>query len=191
VECDRSSLVAGFIGQTAIKTSAKIKEAIGGILFIDEAYSLFKDSNGQSEDFGMEAIECLLKAMEDHRDQLVVVFAGYTDEMNKFFESNPGLKSRISNILNFEDYTKKELAKIAISLLNQKKLQINEPALIKLINSIDKTRSLSDFANVRTLRNSLEKTYKKQASRLIGLKRSGSIITQKQLNEILEEDIEN
>ena len=109
VEVDRSGLVAGYVGQTAIKTQKVIEKAMGGVLFIDEAYAL----NGRSEnDFGQEAIDTILKAMEDHRDDLVVIVAGYTDLMDKFIHSNPGLESRFNRFLLFEDYTPEEMFEI-------------------------------------------------------------------------------
>ena len=109
VEVDRSGLVAGYVGQTALKTQKVIEKAMGGVLFIDEAYAL----NGKSEnDFGQEAIDTVLKAMEDHRDDLVVIVAGYTDLMDKFIHSNPGLESRFNRFLLFEDYTADEMVQI-------------------------------------------------------------------------------
>ena len=109
VEVDRSGLVAGYVGQTAIKTQKVIQKALGGVLFIDEAYAL----NGKSEnDFGQEAIDTILKAMEDHRDDLVVIVAGYTDLMDRFIHSNPGLESRFNRFLLFEDYTSDEMLDI-------------------------------------------------------------------------------
>ena len=109
VEVDRSGLVAGYVGQTAIKTQKVIEKAMGGVLFIDEAYAL----NGRSEnDFGQEAIDTILKAMEDHRDDLVVIVAGYTDLMDRFIHSNPGLESRFNRFLLFDDYTTDEMVEI-------------------------------------------------------------------------------
>ena len=114
VECDRQSLVGGYVGQTAIKTSDLINKAIGGVLFIDEAYSL---SDGGSNDFGREAIETLLKRMEDRRGEFIVIAAGYTQNMEKFMESNPGLKSRFDKVFNFEDFNADELFTVAINQL--------------------------------------------------------------------------
>ena len=116
VEVDRSGLVAGYVGQTAIKTQEKIDEAIGGVLFIDEAYTLVKE---QSNDFGQEAIDTLLKAMEDNRRNLIVIVAGYTNEMNKFIESNPGLKSRFNKYIEFPDYSLCELEQIFTNMCKQ------------------------------------------------------------------------
>ena len=110
VETDRSGLVAGYIGQTAIKTQEKVQQAMGGILFIDEAYSLAPE--GIANDFGKEAIDCLLKAMEDHRDNFIVIVAGYRDEMVRFINSNPGLSSRFPKTIDFEDYTPDDMTNI-------------------------------------------------------------------------------
>ncbi len=111
MEVDRSGLVAGYVGQTAIKTQKVIEKAMGGVLFIDEAYAL----NGRSEnDFGQEAIDTILKAMEDHRDDLVVIVAGYTDLMDRFIHSNPGLESRFNRFLLFDDYTTDEMVEIRL-----------------------------------------------------------------------------
>jgi hypothetical protein len=128
--------------------------------------------------------------MEDNRDKLVVIFAGYTNEMEVFFTSNPGLKSRVSNILTFEDYSRVEIKEVAKKLLKQKKLTISEAGLNKLIEKIESYKALKDFANIRTLRNILETTYKKQASRLMSLKKSGTNISMQQLNELTEEDVD-
>ena len=105
VEVDRSEIVAGYVGQTALKTKEKIDEAMGGILFIDEAYTLAKGEN----DFGQEAIDTLLKAMEDHRDEFIVIVAGYDGPMESFLQSNPGLKSRFNEYIHFDDYSEEEL----------------------------------------------------------------------------------
>ncbi len=122
VEVDRSGLVAGYVGQTALKTQKVIEKAMGGVLFIDEAYAL----NGKSEnDFGQEAIDTILKAMEDHRDDLVVIVAGYTDLMEKFIHSNPGLESRFNRFLLFEDYSPDEM--LAIFRMQCKRAAISSP----------------------------------------------------------------
>ena len=164
VEVDRSGLVAGYVGQTATKTSAVIEKALGGVLFIDEAYAL----NGKSEnDFGQEAIDTLLKAMEDHREDLVVIVAGYDGLMEKFIHSNPGLESRFNRYLHFDDYSIDEM--LAILDLNVKKGQYRftedareaARAYIEAAN----TSSIS-FGNARGVRNLFERLLVAQANRL-------------------------
>ncbi len=167
VEVDRSGLVAGYVGQTAIKTEEAIKQAIGGILFIDEAYSL---SEGKGEgDFGQEAIDTLLKAMEDNRDNLVVVVAGYPDLMEGFLASNPGLKSRFNKFINFEDYTSEELISILEGMCEKQEYKISEDVKEYLKEKFDEV--LADipdsFANARTVRNLLEFAITNQAARIV------------------------
>lgn len=166
IETDRSGLVAGYIGQTAIQTQDKIKKALGGILFIDEAYALSKQS---ANDFGQEAIDTLLKAMEDNRDNLVVIAAGYPDEMERFLDSNPGLRSRFGKVIRFEDYDEKELMSIlrdmtkkADYVLDAKAIQ----ALEKHFEDIEKNPP-KNFGNGRYVRNLLEKAMLHQARRLM------------------------
>ncbi len=164
VEVDRSNLVAGYIGQTAIKTSEVIKSALGGVLFIDEAYTL--TSKG-GNDFGQEAVDTLLKAMEDHRDDLMVIVAGYTDKMEAFIQSNPGLKSRFTNFLEFPDYTEDEL--IDIFKLNCKKggYKLSSDAEPSLKAAIRRLRQENDpFGNGRDVRNLFQKTIRNQSVRL-------------------------
>ena len=164
VEVDRSGLVAGYVGQTATKTSAVIEKALGGVLFIDEAYAL----NGKSEnDFGQEAIDTLLKAMEDHREDLVVIVAGYDGLMEKFIQSNPGLESRFNRYLHFDDYTLDEMT--AILDLNLKKGQYRfsddgREAARQYISDAN-TSSIS-FGNARGVRNIFERLLVQQANRL-------------------------
>lgn len=167
VEVDRSGLVAGYVGQTAIKTEEAIQQAIGGILFIDEAYSL---SEGKGEgDFGQEAIDTLLKAMEDNRDNLVVVVAGYPDLMEGFLASNPGLKSRFNKFINFEDYTSEELISILEGMCEKQEYKISEDVKKYLKEKFDEV--LADipdsFANARTVRNLLEFAITNQAARIV------------------------
>ena len=164
VEVDRSDLVAEYVGQTAVKTQKKIKEALGGILFIDEAYTLNKDG----KDFGQEAIDTILKAMEDHRDNLIVIVAGYSNLMDKFIESNPGLKSRFNKYINFPDYDQSELIQIFEGLCNKYGLIVTPEAqlaadeyIIKMENNKD-----SNFGNGRDVRNFFEKVLEKQAVRV-------------------------
>ncbi|MBR2764532.1 MAG: AAA family ATPase [Blautia sp.] len=164
VEVDRSGLVAGFVGQTAAKTQEKIAEAMGGILFIDEAYTLAKEGN----DFGQEAIDTILKAMEDNRDDLVVIVAGYTELMKKFINSNPGLKSRFNKYFEFPDYTQEEL--IGIFELQCKKYdyRLDEEARRTVLSKIRQMEEQKgeNFANARDVRNLFEVIITNQATRI-------------------------
>jgi len=166
VEVDRSGLVAGFVGQTALKTSEIIQKAIGGVLFIDEAYSL--TSKNGSNDFGSEAIETLLKAMEDNRRDLVVIVAGYEQLMEEFISSNPGLESRFNRYFVFEDYTGDELNKIFCSMCEKNGYILNEESnkcagelFLHLYNTRDE-----NFGNARDVRNIFENIIVTQSNRL-------------------------
>lgn len=184
VEVDRASLVAGYVGQTALKTTEKINEAMGGILFIDEAYTLAKGGN----DFGQEAIDTLLKAMEDHRDSFIVIVAGYPDLMIKFLESNPGLKSRFNKSILFEDYSQEELFAIFESLCRKSDLHLDEKAREALIKHLHELciNKPDNFANGREMRNLFERSYSNQANRLASL----SSITNEAFLELKVEDLE-
>ena len=167
VECDRSSLVAGYTGQTAIKTNEVIDKALDGVLFIDEAYTLARSDDGQ-DSFGQEAIDTLLKRMEDDRSRLVVIVAGYTDEMRTFIESNPGLSSRFNRYIEFPDYSEAELLEIFKRLAEKQKLELSsefENALKALFSRIV-AKGDSSFGNGRGVRNLYEKTLVNQANRL-------------------------
>ncbi|MBR3231485.1 MAG: AAA family ATPase [Lachnospiraceae bacterium] len=169
VEVDRSNLVAGYVGQTAIKTRKKIDEAMGGILFIDEAYTLARSEGGN--DFGQEAIDTILKAMEDHRDDFVVIVAGYTDLMQKFINSNPGLKSRFNKYIEFPDYTAEELIAIFDMRCN-KYGYVFTPEAREQVNAIIIEREKNkgpNFANARDVRNLFEKIITNQATRIAEL----------------------
>ena len=166
VEVDRSELVAGYVGQTAIKTKERIQEAFGGILFIDEAYTLARGGDA----FGQEAIDTLLKIMEDERDRLVVILAGYPLEMAFFLRTNPGLSSRFGVQLEFDDYASDELLGIARLLVESKGYHLTDEAATQLAARLEEERSLgSRFGNGRAVRNHLEAAYKRQARRLVGL----------------------
>ncbi|MCH3971755.1 MAG: AAA family ATPase [Oscillospiraceae bacterium] len=162
IETDRSGLVAGYVGQTAIKTSEVINKAIGGVLFIDEAYTL---SGGGENDFGQEAIDTLLKAMEDHRDNLVVIVAGYDDLMTKFINSNPGLASRFNRYIHFDDYNTEELSDIFGRLCTNNQYYLSDEAKTAL-NTYFQTVSAASIGNGRGVRNIFEKTVTQQAKRL-------------------------
>lgn len=181
VEVDRAALVAGYIGQTAIKTQEKINEAIGGVLFIDEAYTLATDSEN---DFGKEAIDSLLKSMEDRREELAVIVAGYEDRMEKFINSNPGLESRFNRFVFFEDYNAQEMHEIFLKLCRDFEMELTPPAqekILRITNHLEKTKG-ANFANAREIRKIFESTLERQANRLVGTKET------KKLNLIEEED---
>ncbi|OAD90707.1 hypothetical protein A7A78_05115 [Aequorivita soesokkakensis] len=184
IETDRAGMVAGYVGQTAIKTDEIITSALGGVLFIDEAYSL--TSNGFN-DFGGEAIEILLKRMEDHRDNFVVVVAGYPDEMQIFIQSNPGLQSRFNRYFEFDHFTAEEL--MQIFKLNVKKADfiLTEEAEDKLNEILIKLHEKRDrsFGNARTIRNLFEKIIERQANRIVSI----TPITKDLLMNLTEEDI--
>ena len=164
VEVDRSGLVAGYVGQTALKTQEKINKALGGVLFIDEAYSLSQENDA----FGQEAIDTILKAMEDHRDDLVVIVAGYTEPMENFINSNPGLKSRFNKYIEFPDYSVDELEEIFNMNLKKYEYEVEEDAKkhIRQMISTRKLTRLENFANAREIRNLFEEIVTNQARRI-------------------------
>lgn len=166
IEVDRSGLVAGYMGQTAIKTKEVIEQALGGILFIDEAYTL---ASGQQQDYGQEAIDTLLKAMEDHRDDLVVIVAGYPNEMKRFVNSNPGLKSRFKRFVHFPDYEADELDAIFLKMLETSHFQPNDAARHFCQRAFDRLyrQRGEHFGNGRTVRNIFEHMLTFQANRLV------------------------
>ncbi len=161
IETDRGGLVAGYVGQTAIKTQEVIDRALGGILFIDEAYTL---SNGGENDFGQEAIDTLLKAMEDKREDLVVIVAGYEDQMDTFIHSNPGLESRFNRYIDFEDYTPEQLLAIFISLCEKNQYRVESGAEEMLKNYLNSVNA-AQIGNGRGVRNIFEKVVTQQARR--------------------------
>lgn len=164
VETDRAGLVAEYVGQTAPKTNAKVDEALDGVLFIDEAYTLV----GEGNDYGAEAIATLLKRMEDDRDRLVVILAGYTNEIKEFIDSNPGLQSRFNRYIKFEDYTAEELVEIFRSNLKKARYRIKRDAFEWMQQYIKRKVVTKDenFGNARFIRNIFEKVVQNQADRL-------------------------
>ena len=164
VEVDRSDLVAGYVGQTAIKAKAQIDRALGGVLFIDEAYTLV----GREGDFGQEAIDTLLKAMEDHRDDLLVIVAGYEDNMAGFLDSNPGLRSRFNTFIHFEDYGASELTSIFTGMAASADYVVSEAAHVVLLRCFQAIVAAppAGFSNARYARNLFENTIRHQAQRL-------------------------
>lgn len=172
VEVDRSALVRGYIGQTATRVQEVVGEALGGILFIDEAYTL--TVNKGEGDFGQEAVDTLLKAMEDHRDDLVVIVAGYTDLMDLFLESNPGLRSRFCNFIHFEDYTAEELMEILQKNLHNQDYRLSEEAGAKAFEMLTArvASKPANFANARDVRNFMEHAIANQATRIVALEQA-------------------
>jgi SpoVK/Ycf46/Vps4 family AAA+-type ATPase len=183
VETDRAGLVAGYVGQTALKVHEVVNRALGGILFIDEAYAL----NGEGQDFGLEAIDTLLKLMEDNRDDLIVIVAGYTGKMSKFLTTNPGLKSRFNKYLSFEDYSPEQLLKIFTRLCENNSFRLTGAAEQKLLGIFKILYEVKDetFGNARLARNLFEHTINNQANRIIAL----SDITDEILSTIEAVDI--
>jgi len=186
VETDRSGLVAEYVGQTAVKTNKIIDSALDGVLFIDEAYSLV---DGGNSDYGKEAIATLLKRMEDDRDRLVVILAGYTEDMRRFIESNPGLQSRFNRYIEFPDYTSEELFQIFESSTRKYEYKLTEGATTILKEILEKTVASKDksFGNGRFVRNLFEKVIENQANRISSV----ADITADSLATIEENDIKN
>lgn len=186
VEVDRSGLVAGYVGQTALKTQEAVKSALGGVLFVDEAYSL---ANGGENDFGREAIDTLLKAMEDHRDELIVIVAGYNGPMEKFITSNPGLESRFNKYFYFPDYTGEQLTQIFRSQCRKNSYVMTaeaEQAAEALFTELYENRS-DNFGNGRDVRNCFEDMVVRQANRVAAMEAP----TKDDLMAVLPEDLED
>lgn len=189
IETDRAGLVSGYMGQTAEKVSQVCEKAMGGVLFIDEAYTLAKDSH--EADFGQEAIETLLKIMEDKRDSFVVIVAGYTNEMEHFLDSNPGLRSRFSKYIEFEDYSTEDLLKIFKQYCGEKDYTLAEGTDEKICRRIDQLREEGGeaFGNARSIRNYFEEAISNQANRLIRTSGMGGAVDRTELMTIREEDL--
>lgn len=181
----RDDLVGQYIGHTAPKTREVLKRAMGGVLFIDEAYYLYRPEN--ERDYGQEAIEILLQVMENQRDDLVVILAGYKERMETFFRSNPGMSSRIAHHIDFPDYSREELLAIARLMLGQMQYRMSEEADRALEEYIGKRRGQAHFANARSIRNALDRARLRQASRLF--ERKGGGISREELETIEEADI--
>jgi hypothetical protein len=169
VETDRGGMVAGYVGQTALKVKEVVERALGGVLFIDEAYALTPVGSGS--DFGQEAVETLLKLMEDHRDDLIVIVAGYTERMQEFLDSNPGLRSRFSKHLHFDDYDPSQLTRIFHTFCRKADFALSPAAdteLSKIFSLLTTCRD-ETFGNARLARNLFETTVNKQANRIVSL----------------------
>ena len=186
VETDRGGLVAKYMGQTALKTDTVIQMALDGVLFIDEAYALVPE-DGNGADYGQEAVSTLLKRMEDYRDRLVVIVAGYKDEMQRFMDSNPGLQSRFNRYIDFPDYTAAELADIFKMYMKNNEYTLGNGAEAFLKQQFDYALAHKDrnFGNARFARNVFEKAIQQQANRLEGR----SSLTEKELTELTIEDL--
>lgn len=181
----RDDLVGQYIGHTAPKTKEVLKKAMGGVLFIDEAYYLYKPDNDR--DYGSEAIEILLQVMENQRDELVVILAGYKEPMDKFYESNPGLSSRIANHIDFPDYTTPELVQIAKLMLQDQQYRLTSDAEIALVKYIEKRKEKPLFANARSVKNALDRARMRQANRIFDSR--GQVLTKKDLVNLEASDL--
>ncbi len=185
IETDRAGLVAGYVGQTATKVDEVVKSAMGGVLFIDEAYSLVNE--GMQKDYGSEAIEILLKRMEDHRDDFVVVVAGYPDEMKDFIRTNPGLQSRFNRYYEFDHYAPPQLIKIFKLFAGNADFNLNEDAEDKLLDITERIyeKRHSGFGNARVMRNLFERIIERQANRIVSI----TPITDELLMTLTEPDV--
>ena len=186
VTATRDDLVGQYIGHTAPKTREMLKKAMGGVLFIDEAYYLYRPEN--ERDYGAEAIEILLQVMENNRDDLVVIFAGYKERMDVFYQSNPGLSSRVANHIDFPDYSAEELLAIARLILAEENYRFSEEALAAFADYIQRRMQLPFFANARSIRNAIDRARMRQANRLFkGMGQGG--LTKLDLMTIEADDI--
>jgi len=185
VTATRDDLVGQYIGHTAPKTREMLKKAMGGVLFIDEAYYLYRPEN--ERDYGAEAIEILLQVMENNRDDLVVIFAGYKERMDVFYQSNPGLSSRVANHIDFPDYSAEELLAIARLILAAEHYRFSEEATAAFGDYIQRRMQLPFFANARSIRNAIDRARMRQAGRLF--KTMGRSLSKLDLMTIEAEDI--
>ena len=186
VTATRDDLVGQYIGHTAPKTREMLKKAMGGVLFIDEAYYLYRPEN--ERDYGAEAIEILLQVMENNRNDLVVIFAGYKERMDVFYQSNPGLSSRVANHIDFPDYSAAELLAIARLILAEENYRFSEEALAAFAEYVQRRMQLPFFANARSIRNAIDRARMRQANRLFNRMTGGSL-TKLDLMTIEAEDI--
>jgi probable Rubsico expression protein CbbX len=182
----RDDLVGQYIGHTAPKTKEVLKKAMGGVLFIDEAYYLYKPDN--ERDYGSEAIEILLQVMENQRDDLVVILAGYKDRMDIFYESNPGLASRIANHVHFPDYSPEELIQIGKLMLQEQQYKLTPEAETALFEYITIRKDQPLFANARSMKNALDRARMRQANRIFETNNE-VVLTKADLVTLSEEDL--
>ncbi len=185
VAVTRDDLVGQYIGHTAPKTKEVLKRAMGGVLFIDEAYYLYRPEN--ERDYGQESIEILLQVMENQRDDLVVILAGYKDRMDKFFQSNPGMSSRIAHHIDFPDYNPDELFTIAHLMLEKSQYCLSDAAAAAFKDYIARRMTMPNFANARSIRNALDRARLRQANRLF--EKRGATLSKKDLMTIEPPDI--
>ena len=188
ISVTRDDLVGQYIGHTAPKTKEILKKAMGGVLFIDEAYYLYRPEN--ERDYGQEAIEILLQVMENHRDDLVVILAGYKDRMDTFFQSNPGMSSRLAHHIDFPDYSEGELSQITEKMVGNMNYKLDDGASLAMDEYIHLRRQQPHFANARSIRNALDRARLRQASRIFK-RASGenSLVTAQELSTLTAEDI--
>ena len=184
VAVTRDDLVGQYIGHTAPKTREVLKKAMGGVLFIDEAYYLYRPEN--ERDYGQEAIEILLQIMENQRDDLVVILAGYKDRMDTFFRSNPGMASRIAHHIDFPDYSDAELLQIAQLMLTKLDYEFDESATSAFVTYIERRRAQPHFANARSIRNAIDRARLRQANRLF---QTPGAISREAIQTLSEADI--
>ncbi|MGA8271698.1 MAG: CbbX protein, partial [Candidatus Sulfotelmatobacter sp.] len=184
VVATRDDLVGQYVGHTAPKTKEILKKAMGGVLFIDEAYYLYRPEN--ERDYGQEAVEMLLQAMENQREDLVVILAGYQDRMATFFQYNPGFRSRVAHHISFPDYTLEELTTIAELMLRQQNYSFDEDSRLAFIEYLDLRSRQAQFANARSVRNALDRIRLRQASRLV---EQGGCVGKEQLAGIAAIDV--
>ena len=188
VTATRDDLVGQYIGHTAPKTREMLKKAMGGVLFIDEAYYLYRPEN--ERDYGQEAIEILLQVMENHRDDLVVILAGYKDRMDTFFQSNPGMSSRIAHHIDFPDYSEGELVQIAGRMVETMNYRLDDEAQQSMAQYIQLRRQQPHFANARSIRNALDRARLRQANRIFRQAMAGNAsVDAAALSTICAEDI--
>ena len=182
VEASRADLVAGYVGQTALKVQEVVRSAIGGVLFIDEAYAL---SDGDSQDFGGEAVATLVKMMEDNRANLAVIVAGYRDEMWTFIRSNPGLRSRFTRYIDFPNYSTAELAQIFEAMAATARVQLGDGVVARVRARLDQASGVEDFGNARYVRSLFEQAYANMAARVL----ADDTIDAAELDTMTEADI--
>ena len=185
VAVTRDDLVGQYIGHTAPKTKEVLKKAMGGVLFIDEAYYLYRPEN--ERDYGQEAIEILLQVMENQRDDIVVILAGYKDRMARFFESNPGMSSRVAHHIEFPDYSPAELCEISASMLKDMQYQFDPAAKEVFVDYLERRMALPHFANARSVRNALDRARLRHASRL--LESPGAEVNEESLSTLTAADL--